>query len=559
MTMTRHSLCVGLAFMGGIVYRLMVGLQGFDAIDMGFSMTFYQNFFQHPDAIPFYFNFYLTGLLGGLWQWGLGEWGLAGFRVLETLMGALAIAALYGAFRPQPGRTGVEVVAILVSFLFPTVFITFYYNTVSFVLMAASVWTMRRWLRNEKLLRWLWLAGVWVGVSFWARTVNGTWGVLAVVPFVAGCHASWQQGWRNAFTYVGGIACGAGAVAVLMVCMGHLPYFVEGLNEAMGTLEHDEATHSSGNLLVVYLKSALNVGTLALAMMAISWLYAYGQKFPAMGRKAWSALLIAGLGVLVLTNRPYASALAGCTVLLLATGIPSLGRVVYAQRPPREFVVMAAYALVAAYVLPLGSDTGIESIFNKSGGLLIVPAACCWQWLRGRWQRQVTGWLCVFVCIGMLTKTMKRAYGEIYGRLDTTTVALPGTLNVMVHEEKAARYQNVVARVAEYGEGYPCLFVGNQMAELYYATGKWPFTGNTMLNSFKGEKLIHRLDERVAKYGLLPLIVYVRYGKEAEDQHISDAQEARATITPWMEMHHYRCVYKDGDVEIFIPKLKGEN
>ena len=557
MTMTRHSLCVGLAFLGGFVYRLILGLQGFDAIDMGFSMTFYQNFFQHPDAIPFYFNFYLTGLLGGCWEWAFGQWGLLGFRVLETLLGTLSIACVYGAFRPYLRPTGVAVVAILVSFLFPTVFITFYYNTLSLLLMAASVFMMRRWLQSERLL-WLMLAGVWVGVSFFARTVNGTWGILVIVPFLTrskgqGARGNWREGWKNALTYVGGIACGAGTIFLLMVLLGHLPYFLEGLGEAMGTLSHDEASHSSSNLLVVYLKSALNVGILAAAMMAISWLYAYGQKFPTMGRKAWSLLLLAGLGALVLTNRPYASALAGCTILLVLAGLPSIGRMLYAQRAPREFVVMAAYALVAAYVLPLGSDTGIESIFNKSGVLLIVPAACCWQWLGGKWQRQMTGWLCIFVCIGMLKKTMKRAYGENYGRLDTTTVALPGTLNVMVHEEKATRYQNVVARVAEFGEQYPCMFVGNQMAELYYATGKWPFTGNTMLNSFKGEKLIKRLDKRAEHYGQLPLVVYVRYGKKTEKQHISDAEEARTAIAPWMERHQYRSVYKDDDMEIFVP------
>lgn len=54
--MTEEQKYIGGAFLIGIAYRLLMGLQGIDNVDMGFCMTFYQNIFTHPDAMPFYFN-----------------------------------------------------------------------------------------------------------------------------------------------------------------------------------------------------------------------------------------------------------------------------------------------------------------------------------------------------------------------------------------------------------------------------------------------------------------------------------------------------------------------
>jgi hypothetical protein len=64
--MTKEKKYITGAFLIGIVYRLLMGLQGIDSIDMGFCMTFYQNIFSHPEAMTFYFNYYLTGLIGGV-------------------------------------------------------------------------------------------------------------------------------------------------------------------------------------------------------------------------------------------------------------------------------------------------------------------------------------------------------------------------------------------------------------------------------------------------------------------------------------------------------------
>ena len=54
--MTKEQKYIGGAFLTGIVYRLLTVLLSNNTGDTGFSMTFYQNIFSHPETVTFYFN-----------------------------------------------------------------------------------------------------------------------------------------------------------------------------------------------------------------------------------------------------------------------------------------------------------------------------------------------------------------------------------------------------------------------------------------------------------------------------------------------------------------------
>ena len=205
---------------------------------------------------------------------------------------------------------------------------------------------------------------------------------------------------------------------------------------------------------------------------------------------------------------------------------------------------MSFYVLSCAYLFPFGSDIGIPGIFHWCAGLLIIPAACCYCRLVSTWQKNVVCALCMTIALLMMYKMVVVTNGEEYPRTELTTIALPGTL--MTDRECAARYQNEVARIKEYGEANPLLLIGNQASELYYATGKLPFTGNTQMGTFMGESLLKRLDIQHAFYERLPLIAYIKRGHDTDDM-----PAFRQTLLPWMQLHHYKRVYEDDDIELF--------
>jgi hypothetical protein len=530
--MRREKKYIVVAFVVGIVYRLLMSVQGIDTVDMGYCMTFYQNIFSHPDALPYYFNYYLTGLVGGVWHLLLGGLGLMGFRVLELLTMTLAVWLLYLSFRRWLTSARVAAVAVLLSFLFPSFVVTFHFDTLAFLLMSASVYFLSHWFGNGRPL-WMMLAGCMIGLSCFTRNMTGGLIALAVLPFYWGAQTSWRKAQNNVAYYVSGMAVGTLAVISVMALLGHLPYYLTALQEMLDTVGSAQSSHGVAVFWRGYFKSYINIG-LQIVVIALMALY-FGDASLLSGRlrAIIRTVMLAGLFVLVLTSQPYLSAVAICTLLIAITKEPH----------PLTF-----YALACAYLFPFGSGSSIPGVFHWCGGLLIIPAACCYLRLGSQWQRTVTSLVGLCIAVNMVYRMGSKAYGEEHSRLTTTEVALPGTLNTMTQKERAVSYRNVVARIREYAGDGKLLLLGNQASELYYATGMLPFTGNTQVAAFLGDELTARLDRQEAYYGQLPLIALLKHGYETEPD---DSEEFRVLVKPWMEKHDYRMVYEDEDIEIY--------
>ena len=372
--------------MTGIVYRLLTVLLSNNTGYTGFSMTFYQNIFSHPETVTFYFNYYLAGLVGGVWQLLFGQFGLLGFRLLEMATMSMAIWLLYLAFRPWLPSARVGACAVLLSFLFPAFVITFHYDTLSYLLMAASVYTLSRWLQGGTA-GWLTLAGMMIGLCFYARVINGALIALLFFPVFWGWRRSRRRALDNAVYYGGGILAGSMLVLVTMKLLGHLPYYVEGLAEEFGTLYGHN--NSSGFLIGTYFKGYINIGLQILALAMLALYFGDAGHMPARLKTAVRIVTVVILSVLVLTSQPYLSAVAICTLIIVIT---------------RDPLPLSFYALACAYLFPFGSGVDIPGNFHWCGGLLIIPAACCYKKLTSKWQRNVTVVLVLVIALNMIYK-----------------------------------------------------------------------------------------------------------------------------------------------------------
>ena len=527
--MIKNQKYIGVAFLIGIVYRLLMGLQGIDNVDTGFCMTFYQNFFTHPESMPFYFNYYLTGLIGGVWQLLFGQFGLLGFRVLETATMATAIWLLYLAFRPWLLSVRVAVIAILLSFLFPSFVITFHYDTLSFLLMAVSVYVLSHWFRGGSPL-WLIMAGAMIGLSFFSRMAFFTLVALTLLPLFWGSHTPWRQRVVNAVLYLGGMALAVVAMVVVIVVMGDIEYVTNALMETLRTTSNSESP-AAATLFGIYMKSYVNIGLQILVIALIALYFGDAALLSARLRIVVRIVMTIGLFVLVLTSQPYLSAAAFCTLLI-----------VISPRP----MPLAFYALACAYLFPFGSDTSIPGVLHWCGGLLIIPAATCFRQFSSHWQRLVTRVVIVCIALNMIYKMGIRAYGESDYRTETTTIALPHTLNVMTSAERAENYRREVALINEYAGNNNLLLLANQASELYYATAMVPFTGHTSMAAYTEADLIERLDEQYVFYRQLPLIVYLNRYDET-----GSTEAFRETLSTWMRQQNYRKVYSGDGTEIW--------
>lgn len=529
--MMRRKLLVLFAL--GICYRMVMSLQGVDDTDAGFCNTFYTVFFDHPDANVFNFIYYLLGFVGALWEQCCGQAGLLGFRLLEACTLAASIGMLCAAFRdllPRP----VLLSAAALSFLFPTIVVTFHYNTFSFLLIASSAYFLMRYLKTEQRL-FLVLTGIMVGLAFFVRIVNLTLLSLLVIPlWYDWKRQSWRRGMASSSLMLAGIGCGVGLVALLMLALGNGQYYVAALGEAFSTFSGDEATHSHGQLLIRYFRGYVNILLQVVAVLALWFVYRKSLQ----SSRVLRVTAVIGFLILAFTSQPYLTALAVCLVLIGT----------YLVRLPAvsEGLVLSLYLLLATIVYPFGSDIGVAGIFHWCAGLLFFPAVWCATrlWTPALRQGLVAAGLCIGCCA--VVRMAGYAYGEDKPRLYNWTPVQSERLNILTDSVKAAHYSNAISAINQHVGESRLLFIANQAAELYYATRCLPFNGHVQPVIYQGERLWQRLDERSRHFGEYPMVAFLN--QEWMPEEIPGVQRI---TEEWMALHHYQLVFDDGYIRLY--------
>ena len=537
--MNNRNLSVPLAFLTGFLYRVLIGLQGIDHIDSGFSNTWFQNIFTHPETMTFYFNYYLTGFLGGLWYQLAPATGMIGFRLLEALVLTVSLLFVYKTFERHIASTPYAISAILLSFLFPNIVTTLHYNTLSFLFLSLSVWLYSRSLRSRPSL-WLYLSGMALGVCFFVRIVNLALSILILVPVVDAFLMNQRKtAIKRGVAMLVGMISSCLIILGVMHLIGHLPYFLKGLGEAFGFLGGEETSHASGNLFKVYFKSYVNIILQMLVLLLIAWLYQRADMLSSSSKHVWKSLLVIGAVILIATSLPYLSALALCTMLCAY---------LFLTDTPREHRLLVCFVMVGAYVFPFGSDIGIPGIYHWIGGILIIPAATVIKRVPPIIRQEI---LICSLCIAsvMLCKTLSRPYGEKSPRWECTARLEDSLLNTYTTPTKVNDYRHVIEAIRRHTTDNALLVLGNQASEIYYATETIPFLGNTQLGTYEGKTLLKRLNSQATKYDKNPVIVFLYKDHFVFDQ----AKEVQSQLRQWMHSRSYQKVVDDEYLTVYLP------
>lgn len=499
-------------FVAGFAYRCVMSLHGIDHIDLGFCHTYYQNFFSHPDALIYNHLYYLTGFAGGLIEQGFGGGGLLVFRLFEALMLTGAIFFLWLTARPWLSRRW-SIAAVLLSFLFPPVIITFHHNTLSFLLCAIAIWMAMRGFQSRQWGWWTLAAGVVWGISFFARLVNVSWLSLVIIFFLHGyIRGKGRRALTEAAVWLGGVAVGMGLVlGVLMPSLGHTQYFFQCITDAFGIFSggNTAPSHTGSSLFAVYFKTLLNLLLQMVAVAAMWFVFVRSARWKRPVQIAVLVLLAVGYAVLVQTNNIRLTLLASCMLLCW----PAL-HIKHSTAAP-FFILLSVLATLA---FPFGSDLGIDHIFQWTAGLMIFPATLGAQVLSQdrRMKRAIlVGY--IIVAASALWRMVSHAHWEQNWRTEDTCLTQSPLLNAYVTERHAAQLDSLMNYInGHLAEDQPLLIVG-QESELYYACHALPFIGITQMGHYEGDELARIIEQQRTKFSLDPLIVVVSHGDDEED------------------------------------------
>jgi 4-amino-4-deoxy-L-arabinose transferase-like glycosyltransferase len=120
------------------LYQLFFTFQGLDLSDEGFFGTFYQQIFNHPDSVQYNFMFWLSGVVGGAFDYIFGGLGIWGQRLFATLITTATIILVYNLLKKYLDRGRLQIALFIVLVTMNNQTKVFHYNFLSVLLYVTT-------------------------------------------------------------------------------------------------------------------------------------------------------------------------------------------------------------------------------------------------------------------------------------------------------------------------------------------------------------------------------------------------------------------------------------
>ncbi len=209
------------------LYQLIFTFQGVDLSDEGFYATFYQQIFKHPEATTYNFMFYLSGVIGGAFDYvfhGLGVWGL---RFAGVLVTTYTVIVTYNLLKRYLNPGYLKIGLLLVLLFINNNLKEIHYNDLSALFNMLTIAYLLAGLRENRPGK-LFLAGLFVSLCAFTRLPNILSLGLGLGIFYYGFQKknSLKVQIGQALSFGSGFIFMTGVILLFMKMVGHLPVFL---------------------------------------------------------------------------------------------------------------------------------------------------------------------------------------------------------------------------------------------------------------------------------------------------------------------------------------------
>lgn len=330
------------------VYYLLISLQGLDYADEGFSLTFYQNIFTHPADVEYLFLYYLTGLIGGVWEILFGWLGTYGYRILFALTSCGIVLTTFAILRPY-FKPSVIVLSTLACVLWPGLCLYYFnHDCLTILLFLLTILAMQRGLGGNKVA-WYLMGGLIV-LNGMVRLPNFALAILFFVPFVeAAYRENYYNAFHNALRILGGVIIASGVMLVVMLALQHLSVWFSSIGSLFVMSGDSSDTHNLQRLVGSYTYTYKAIVTSSLYVFLVYLIYIVATQYVKLrGNKLIAGAICVAILYALLTRNIYAM-----------WGAVTAASLIYAfcNRSDCNVMIMALSALVMLVVIPIGGDS----------------------------------------------------------------------------------------------------------------------------------------------------------------------------------------------------------
>lgn len=239
-----------------ILIQIVLAVQGFDVADDGFVLTFYQQIFNEPSSVEYNFNYYLGGVVGGLWHKYFGSFGVLGFRILAILVNTATFLVSYNILKKYMNQAFLLVGLSMALFIEDFGFLTFYHNQLTALIAVISVYFFHKALFIEKNIYYL-IAGCLIAINVFTRIPNLTLFVFVLgIPFKFFIEKkSIYNSIKPVLVFMLGGCIGFTLIYLLLLYNEHLEVMTNALLSLISLGTDTENSHNSLKLIKVMVRN----------------------------------------------------------------------------------------------------------------------------------------------------------------------------------------------------------------------------------------------------------------------------------------------------------------
>lgn len=499
-----------------VLVQIALAFQGFDVADDGFVLTFYQQIFNDPSSVEYNFNYYLGGVVGGLWHKYFGSFGVLGFRFLAILVNTATFLISYHILKKYMNQFFLLVGLSMALFIEDFGFLTFYHNQLTALIAVISIYFFHKALISERN-SYYFIAGCIIAINVFTRIPNLTLFVFVfAIPFK---YLIERKSIYNSiipvFVFLLGSSTGFILIYLLLIYNEHLEVMTNALLSLFALGTDTENSHNSLKLVKVMINNNRDILSVISRLSCFLFLlFLYELKIVRKIKYAREFLY-----AVVFLVFAYSFAKRNM-YMIYSFGYVAAAGLLYSKTISKEFKTLIFLGLMMQIFLPLGSGGGI----NTCGYISIWISLPLIFKLISDSEGSISEYypisvlksiILIIVCSYFtvrLYKVSKEAYFDEGSRFKKTyTINNKYTEGIFTTEKRAKVINEVLLNLNKYVEPNDYLFVYDSFPMLYYLTETRPYVCNPWVMIYDSKTFINKLEKANREIEGLPIIVQQKF------------------------------------------------
>lgn len=576
------------------LYQLFFTFQGLDLSDEGFFGTFYQQIFNHPDSVQYNFMFWLSGVVGGAFDYVFGGLGIWGQRLFATLITTATIILVYNLLKKYLDRGRLQIALFIVLVTMNNQTKVFHYNFLSVLLYVTTAILLFKGLQKGKSI-YLFLSGLCIALDTFTRIPSVVNLGLVLVIFYYGWlyKTKFLPQLINAVIFGAGFVAGSAGVLLLIKLVGHWEVFINALIlvRKLGS-GAEESAYGISALIMQFFNAyyaSFKVAVIVLIILAIAVIIVYYLQKTSWYRKWMSDLVrygvLLGIGYLVVTR-----VIDNYVMLYFLTGFSLIaGALIVFSNAEKEIKVLAFIGCYILLAYPLGSGAGLYSVgiyslwfafpiafdyfFNQrfldaryTMGRFNIPFNIA-AFASERQLRHLKNFVAIACIIAGLFYSWYYPFFDYHERSKMVYTTNSKYLNVYTTRERATVMNELLTESAKYVKPGDYTLAYHSIPMFHYATRTVPFVHNSMPWFYQASVFREELDGAVKRTGVFPVVVMQRrktVGKAGSTwpdpaPYYDTAWYKKnwprdSTLNSFLETNHYQKAWENEMFTIMVPQ-----